>query len=106
MISSDENSPIIVPISGTLDLHGFKPCEVKELVSEYIDECFRVGISSGRIIHGKGIGTLREIVHSILRTHSKVSNFQLGEMNSGGWGSTSFSLNIETNNNKLTQNHT
>ena len=106
MISSDENSPIIVPISGTLDLHGFKPCEVKELVSEYIDECFRVGISSGRIIHGKGIGTLREIVHSTLRTHSKVSNFQLGEMNSGGWGSTSFSLNIETNNNKLTQNHT
>ena len=75
------------------------PSEVKELVSEYLDECFRTGISSGRIIHGKGIGTLREIVHSVLRTHSKVSSFQLGGMNSGNWGSTSFSLNIETNNN-------
>lgn len=99
MINSDENTPIKVPISGTLDLHGFKPSEVKELVSEYLDECFRTGISSGRIIHGKGIGTLREIVHSVLRTHSKVSSFQLGGMNSGNWGSTSFSLNIETINN-------
>lgn len=98
MISPDEYTPIKVPITGTLDLHGFKPCEVKELVSEYLNECVLSGISSGRIIHGKGIGTLREIVHSILNTHTKVSHFQLGDNNSGGWGSTSFSLNIETEN--------
>jgi dsDNA-specific endonuclease/ATPase MutS2 len=88
----DRDEPVIIPINGTLDLHGFQPREVKELVLEYIDECVRLGIRECRIVHGKGRGTLREIVHSILRKHPNVSSFSIGVINSGGWGSTSFSL--------------
>jgi dsDNA-specific endonuclease/ATPase MutS2 len=90
---SSPGDPVGIPINGTLDLHGFNPKDVKELVVEYLDECARKGIMEGRIIHGKGIGTLREIVHSILKVHPHVHSFSLGNSSSGGWGSTSFLLN-------------
>tara|TARA_B110000305_G_C19338890_1_gene588032 strand:+ start:879 stop:1178 length:300 start_codon:yes stop_codon:yes gene_type:complete len=92
-----EGDPIEIPINGTLDLHGFQPSEVKDLVLEYIEECHRRSIFEGRIIHGKGMGTLREIVHSILSKSSKVISFSLGVTNSGGWGSTSFILHNSLN---------
>jgi|TARA_B110000495_G_C22878946_1_gene512623 dsDNA-specific endonuclease/ATPase MutS2 len=92
--SLDQDDPVQVPINGTLDLHGFRPSDVKVLVIEYLNECSKKGIQQGRIIHGKGIGTLREIVHSILKSHPKVNSFALGDSTSGGWGATSFSLNI------------
>ena len=92
MSAKSLDKPIEIPINGTLDLHGFNPSEVKELVTEYLDECARKGIAEGRIIHGKGIGTLREIVHSILKVHPFVCSFALGNSSSGGWGSTSFLL--------------
>ncbi len=89
---SEEQDPIIIQTDGTLDLHHFQPSDVKELVREFIFECKRKGISSGRIIHGKGIGTLREIVHSELRKSNQIKSFQLGEQNSGGWGATVFEM--------------
>ena len=92
MSAKSLDKPIEIAINGTLDLHGFNPSEVKELVTEYLDECARKGIAEGRIIHGKGIGTLREIVHSILKVHPFVCSFALGNSSSGGWGSTSFLL--------------
>lgn len=86
------SGPIQVPITGTLDLHGFQPSEVKELVKEYLAACSEEGILHGRIIHGKGIGTLREVVHAQLRKHSKVKSFASGDEASGGWGATKFTL--------------
>ncbi|HEK86546.1 MAG TPA: hypothetical protein ENO29_09375, partial [Candidatus Aminicenantes bacterium] len=58
-----------MPINGVLDLHTFQPKEVKELVNDYIEECLRRGLYDLRIIHGKGTGTLKAIVHSILKKH-------------------------------------
>ena len=88
-----------IPITGTLDLHGFKPSETKELVKEYLNACYDKNITQGRIIHGKGIGTQQRIVHSVLKKHPKVTDFFLGNQDSGGWGSTSFKL-IDPNNTK------
>lgn len=84
--------PVEIPITGTLDLHDFRPSEIKELIQEYIRECLKNEIIQGRIIHGKGIGTLRELVHSQLRKNPSVKSFAIGEASSGGWGSTSFLL--------------
>ena len=92
MTAGDPSDPIQVPITGTLDLHGFQPGEVKELVKEYLDACIEEGILHGRIIHGKGIGTLREVVHAQLRKHPKVKSFAQGDESSGGWGATKFTL--------------
>jgi DNA-nicking Smr family endonuclease len=79
-------------INGTLDLHQFNPQETVELVEEYIYSCHAKKIFEGRIIHGKGIGTLRKIVHSTLSTHPLVKDFWSGNESSGGWGATIFCL--------------
>ena len=77
-----------IPISGTLDLHTFRPEDVKDLVPEYIDECRKQGLLQVRIIHGKGIGTLRETVHALLSRMPEVTSFKLADEEAGGWGAT------------------
>lgn len=76
------------PINGTLDLHTFSPKEVKDLVPEYIAECRKRGILQVRIIHGKGIGTLRELVHAVLAKLPEVESYRLADETAGGWGAT------------------
>lgn len=71
-----------------LDLHTFRPEEVKDVVRNYLAECRERGILQVRIIHGKGIGTLREIVHATLQRMPEVESFRLGDEDAGGWGST------------------
>lgn len=83
-----EEDPIKMPISGILDLHTFRPADVKDLVPDYIDECRNQGILQVRIIHGKGIGTLRETVHALLAVMPEVSSFKLADEQAGGWGAT------------------
>jgi DNA-nicking Smr family endonuclease len=83
-----DDNPVEFPIDGTLDLHTFRPAEVKDLVQDYIAECRKRGILLVRIIHGKGIGTLREIVHSVLAKMPEVESFQLAGGEGGGWGAT------------------
>ena len=39
MNQEDQIDPVQIPINGTLDLHGFKPSDVKVLVIEYLNEC-------------------------------------------------------------------
>jgi len=53
------------PVDGTLDLHTFHPRDVKDLIPEYISVCLENRIYQIRIIHGKGTGTLRRIVHAL-----------------------------------------
>jgi dsDNA-specific endonuclease/ATPase MutS2 len=84
----EEREPVQVPINGVLDLHTFRPAEMKDLVPEYLQECRNRKILQVRIIHGKGIGTLRETVHAILRRNSLVKGFALADESGGGWGAT------------------
>lgn len=84
----NENGPIEIPIDGTLDLHTFQPREIKQLVPDYIEACLEKGIYHLRIIHGKGTGTLRNIVRSILARHPAVKSFHHEEGSGGGWGAT------------------
>jgi len=82
------SDPVEMPIDGTLDLHTFRPEEVKDVVQDYLAECRERGILQVRIIHGKGIGTLRETVHAMLSRTPEVASFQLGGEDAGGWGAT------------------
>ncbi len=84
--------PVELPIDGVLDLHTFRPADVKDLVPTYLEECLKLNILQVRIIHGKGIGALRETVHAALRRIPEVSDFSLAEGNAGGWGATIVTL--------------
>jgi len=82
------DEPVQLPIDGVLDLHTFKPREVKDLVLDYLAACQAKGIFQLRIIHGKGIGNLRRTVHAILGRHPEVVAFTLDHPQYGGWGAT------------------
>lgn len=92
MSDADFSDPIRIPITGELDLHTFRPSEVKSLLEDYFRECRGRGIRSVRVVHGKGTGTLRETVHACLRQSSQVTGFRLGDETSGSWGSTIVAL--------------
>ena len=83
-----ENDPIEIPIDGTLDLHTFHPRDVKELVPDYLEACREKGIFEVRIIHGKGIGVLRETVHATLKRIPWVESYRLAGSDAGSWGAT------------------
>lgn len=84
--------PVDYPIDGTLDLHTFDPKEVRMLVPEYLAECRARGILEVRIIHGKGTGVLRRLVHSILRELPEVKEVRPGSGMHADWGSTIVTL--------------
>ncbi|HKK00779.1 MAG TPA: Smr/MutS family protein [Desulfuromonadales bacterium] len=79
---------VALPIDGVLDLHTFRPSEVKTLVPDYLGECRKRGILDVRIIHGKGTGRLQRTVHAILGRRPEVVSFRLAGEDSGGWGAT------------------
>jgi DNA-nicking Smr family endonuclease len=82
------DEPLQLPIDGVLDLHTFRPGDVKDLVPDYLAACLERQIFQVRIIHGKGVGHLRRTVHAILAKHPAVASFTLDHPQFGGWGAT------------------
>jgi DNA-nicking Smr family endonuclease len=81
-------NPVEYPIGDELDLHTFSPRDVKSLVEEYLFQCHEKGLEAVRIVHGKGIGTQREIVRSVLEKSPYVLSFSDAPPPFGGWGAT------------------
>ena len=81
-----------LPIDGTLDLHTFRPGEVKELVPEYLSACLERGIFEVRVVHGKGTGTLKRAVEAVLGRDPRVESFRTAGEDGGGWGATLVTL--------------
>jgi DNA-nicking Smr family endonuclease len=84
----DEPDPIEMPIDGILDLHTFQPREVKDLLPDYLAACRERNILQVRVIHGKGTGTLRKTVHSLLERIPEVISYRTAGEDEGGWGAT------------------
>ena len=83
-----ELEPIELEITDVLDLHTFPPSEVKDLVREYLGLAYDKGLRELRIIHGKGTGTQRRVVRSILEHDSRVVAYGDPPGEAGGWGAT------------------
>lgn len=90
--SPEDDAPVPLPISGELDLHTFRPEDVGELIPAYLAECAGRGLRDLRIIHGKGIGTLRTTVHALLSRSPLVAAYRLGDETTGSWGATIVTL--------------
>ena len=83
-----DDEPVRLPIDGILDLHTFRPRDACNVVDEYIRECLEKRIYRVRIIHGKGIGTLRETMRRHLAKNPSVAGFSSAMPEEGGWGAT------------------
>ncbi len=87
-MNENYRDPIELPVDGILDLHTFRPSEVKELLNDYVAECLKRKIYTLRIIHGKGRGILKNRVLSILENMPQVEGFHTAGEGEGGWGAT------------------
>lgn len=87
---SDENDldPVELPITDVLDLHSFPPSEVPDVVRDYLDEAWQRGLRRLRIIHGRGTGTQRRTVRTLLSRDPRVIDFGDAPLEAGGWGAT------------------
>ncbi|NLN17622.1 MAG: endonuclease MutS2 [Firmicutes bacterium] len=71
-----------------IHLRGMRAEEALDLADKYLDDALLAGLSQVRIVHGKGAGILREVIHKLLKEHPHVEDFRLGYPNEGGAGVT------------------
>lgn len=69
------DEPVPVPIEDSLDLHTFHPRDVKAVVADYVEAAHQAGLREVRLIHGRGRGVQRGIVHAALEAHPLVEGF-------------------------------
>jgi len=86
---------IKLPIEDHIDLHPFRPKDIPSVLEEYLEQSQQAGFHEVRIIHGKGKGVQRNIVHALLRKHSAVESFRDAPLEAGSWGATLVVLRSE-----------
>jgi DNA-nicking Smr family endonuclease len=64
-----------IPIEDSLDLHPFRPKDIRAVVEDYLQAAHERGFREVRLIHGRGIGVQRGVVHRLLQTHPLVEAF-------------------------------
>jgi len=86
--NSELKDVIQIPIEDWIDLHTFSPKEIPSLLEDYLTECQKKGFREVRIIHGKGKGVQRNIVHLFLKKSPLVESFRSASPEAGSWGAT------------------
>lgn len=71
-----------------LDVRGMRGDEALNAVQYFIDDAILVGIPRVRILHGKGNGILRQLIHQYLATIPNVTHFTDEHVQFGGSGIT------------------
>jgi DNA-nicking Smr family endonuclease len=90
----DENEPVEIPITDSIDLHYFPPGDVGEIVDAYLEAAAERGLREVRIIHGRGRGVQRNRVRRHLERSVHVQSFADAPADRGGWGATVVALAI------------
>jgi DNA-nicking Smr family endonuclease len=70
-----DEGPVEIPITDALDLHPFRPEEIRDVALEYLTEARRRGFRQVRLIHGRGIGMQRANLQTMLRRLDWVEDF-------------------------------
>jgi DNA mismatch repair protein MutS2 len=87
-----ETPPVLPPMveSPGIELHirGLRAKEVAPRLERYLDTAYLAGLPWVHIVHGKGLGVLKEVVRSLLKDHPLVDSFRPGELAEGGDGVT------------------
>ncbi len=74
--------------SPEIDLRGKNGDEAWFLVDKYFDDAQVSGISTVRLIHGKGTGALKTALWRFLKTDGRVASFRIGQFGEGDGGVT------------------
>ena len=83
-----EDTPVEIPVEDALDLHSFRPADVRSVVEEYLRVAHARGFTEVRLIHGRGIGVRRAVVQSLLGSHPLVVGYADAPEDRGGRGAT------------------
>ncbi|MEX2585991.1 MAG: endonuclease MutS2 [Balneolaceae bacterium] len=75
-------------VGTSLSLRGLRGNEAVRKLTLYIDQAVANGLQSVDIIHGKGDGILRKLVHEHLEGRKEVRSFELAPWERGGAGCT------------------
>jgi DNA-nicking Smr family endonuclease len=92
VIDDEPEVPVPIPIEDVLDLHPFAPRDVPDIVVEYLEAARAAGLREVRLIHGRGAGVQRSIVHAVLRSLPWVLAASEAPADRGGWGATIVAL--------------
>ncbi len=76
------------PVDRELVLRRLTVEEALYRLDQYLYDAFMIGLSSVRIVHGKGTGRLRHAVHDSLAKHPLVKAYRLGDYGEGDYGVT------------------
>jgi DNA-nicking Smr family endonuclease len=71
-------------VEDELDLHGLNRSQAAHAVSDFLDEA--AGMRCVRIVHGKGLGVLRETLRGALPARAEVLGFVEAPAAQGGSG--------------------
>lgn len=75
-------------VSPSIMIRHMDLAEATPVTEQYLDDCVVNGLPSATIIHGKGTGTLRRMVHQLLKNNPNVKSFRLGKYGEGEDGVT------------------
>ncbi len=87
-LTSSEADPPLRAYSGRLDIRGYRGEEAVRSVTAFVDEGLARGLERLAIIHGKGDGILKKLVHEHLSSRKDVSRYEQAPMDEGGDGCT------------------
>jgi DNA mismatch repair protein MutS2 len=74
--------------SPEIDLRGKNGEEARYELDKYFDNATVAGISSVRIIHGKGTGALKKYLWNYFKSDKRIKSFRLGNWGEGDTGVT------------------
>jgi len=79
-------------VKPTLDVRGLRGPEAVTEVTHYIDDAVAAGLQQVEIIHGKGEGILKKLIHEYLENRNEVKEYRLAPADQGGAGCTIVTL--------------
>lgn len=82
-------------VTNVLDLHGFFPEQIEEMLAAFIENAVEQGYRECRIIHGKGKSRLKWLTRNFLETCPAVVDYYDAPPELGGWGATIVEIRVK-----------
>lgn len=92
MVHKNKNRANTTPAIGEVYLRRLTVDEALLKLDKYLNDAFMAGLYQIRVIHGKGTGTLRQVIREQLAKHPLVESYRTGDYGEGGAGVTIIEL--------------